>query len=438
MKLRTIILIVFCWFSNVIYSQNNQQQKELYLPEKIWKIPERNNFQDASSEYSFNRMIESENIAMFWHKEYGANPMDNTDETRRFNPKKAILECERFYNFYVDSLKLVQKGKSLTDKYKLLIFVIGGEEGTAFGGGSEDVGVLWTPAVRINKSPYGALAHEIGHSFQYLSRRDSKSGPNGPVMEMSAQYMLWQVYPDWLTFENYHLKGFLEGTHYAFLHPKNMYHSPFVLEYWSYKRGIDFWGELSRNSQEGEDVVETYKKLYKLNQDEFNDEMFDASRRFITWDLPRIDSLAGPYRNMHKTKLTETGDGWYKVDSTNCPQNYGYNAIKLKVPKYGQTIRLDFKGIVRSKEYNNSNAEFAGWRYGFVAYLNNGNRVYSKIYKDPQGRVKFKIPENTEYLWFTVTGAPRKHNSLVLKRGIEPLVEQWPYKFRLSGTFAGN
>lgn len=428
MKLKTIILILFCWYTKQVSSQNYQHAKDLYLPEKIWYVPEGNDFKNPDSNYSYNRMIESENIAMFWHKEYGTNPMDNEDISRRFDPEKAILECERFYNFYVDSLKLVIKGKSFTDRYKLLIFVFGGDEATAFGGGEGDVGILWTPAVRINKEPYGALAHEIGHSFQYLSQRDSKAGPKGPVMEMSAQYMLWQVYPEWLTFENYHLQDFLKGTHYAFLHPQNMYHSPFVLEYWSQKKGIEFWGKLSRNTKKEEDVVETYKRLNNLSQESFNNEMFDAASRFVTWDLPRVDSVAKPYRNLHKTKLNALEDGWFKIDSTNVPQSYGYNAIKLQVPKSGQIIKLKFKGN------NQMNKADAGWRYGFVASLKNGNRIYGNINDKSESIVKFQVPKNTDYLWFVVLGAPKTHSALAFKRGEKMTLKEWPYMFKIEGT----
>lgn len=51
----------------------------------------------------------------------------------------------------------------------------------------------------MSKAPYGALAHELGHSFQYMIRADNGKGPGGPISEMSAQYMLWQVYPEWMT-----------------------------------------------------------------------------------------------------------------------------------------------------------------------------------------------------------------------------------------------
>ncbi|REH00955.1 DUF6055 domain-containing protein [Flavobacterium aquicola] len=401
----SLIFLVFFGVSNA----QEKTSKKLFIPAKVWYVPENNNYDAPDSDYSYSRMIESDNIAMFWHKEYGSDPMLNADEKKRFDPKQAIAECERFYNFYVNDLKLVQKGHySVSDKYKLLIYVFGGDENTAFGGGEGEVGVLWTPAARINKIPYGALAHEIGHSFQYMSQVDSKTGPDGPVMEMSAQYMLWQVYPEWMTFENYHLKDFLKGTHYAFLHPVNMYHSPYVLEYWSQKHGIEFWGNLCRSTQTGEDVVMTYKRINSFSQEQFNDEIFDASRKFITWDLKRVEDVAKPYRNMHTAKLNQTEDGWYQIDASNSPQDYGYNGIKLTVPTAGTKVKLSFKGLAGANGYTSVLKEKAGWRYGFVASLKDGNRVYSKVFKN-DGKAEFTVPKNTEFLWLVVSGAPTEH-----------------------------
>lgn len=438
--METIVKACMVFFLAIIgmYAQEENDKKALYIPAKVWRVPENNNYDSAESDYSYSRMVESDNIAMFWHKEYGEHPMANIDTTRRFDPETALIECERFYNFYVNDLKLVEKGHSISDTYKLLIYVFGGDENTAFGGGEEEkVGILWTPATRINRPPYGALAHEIGHSFQYMSRVDSKTGPRGPVMEMSAQYMLWQVYPEWMTFENYHLKDFLKGTHYAFLHPANMYHAPYVLEYWSHKYGIEFWGKLSRSTQEGEDVVTTYKRINNLTQEQFNDDMFDASRKFITWDLKRIEEVAKPYASQHISQFNDVGDGWYQIDASNCPQNYGYNGIKLHVPKAGTNIQLRFKSILDAKGYNVVRADSAGWRYGFLASLKDGTRIYGDVHKDPEGVVEFEVPENTAYLWLVVMGAPKEHRVFPARWGENKSDEpdgQWPYKIKLEGT----
>jgi hypothetical protein len=414
-------------------------KKELFLPAKVYRIPENNDYTKDESDYSFKRMVEGDNIAIFWHKEFGDDPTTNANERKRFDPKASLKELERFYDYYVNNLKLVEKGNSLTDKYKMVVYVISGEGGTAFGGGTDNkIGMLWTPPGRINKQPYGVLAHELGHSFQYMMRADYGTGPRGPIGEMSAQYMLWQVYPEWMTFENYHLVDFLKGTHYAFLHPYNTYHSPYVLEYWSNKHGIEFFGKLSRSTKEGEDPVMTYKRITGLNQEQFNDEMFDACRRFITWDMKRIKEVAKPYANQHKAELNAVEDGWYRIAKSNCPQNYGYNGIKLQVPKAGTKITLQFKGIAGSEGFNAVKTDKAGWRYGFVAYKKDGSRIYSDVYKNADGKAKFKVPKNTEYLWLVVMGAPTEHWPVASGRqrteGNSNTEEQWPYEIKLTGT----
>ena len=413
--------------------------KELYLPAKVYRIPDNNDYANPESDYSFQRKVEGEHIAIFWHKEFGDDPSRLPNEKKRFNPAEALKELERFYDYYVNDLKLVQKGSSLTDKYKMVLYVLSGEGGTAFGGGTEDkVGMLWTPPGRMSKMPYGTLAHELGHSFQYIMRADNGAGPRGPIGEMSAQYLLWQVYPEWMTFENYHLVDFMKKTHYAFLHPTNMYHSPYVIEYWSNKHGVEFFGKLSRSTQQGEDPVMTYKRITGLNQEQFNEEMFDACRRFITWDLQRIESVARPYANQHKTTLNAVGDGWYRVAKANCPQNYGYNGIRLAVPTKNSKVTLQFRGVAGIDSFSKVKTEKAGWRYGFVAYQKDGSRVYSEVYKKEKGTVSFNVPKDTEHLWLVVMGAPTEHWPVAGGRqrpeAATTAEEQWPYEIKVSGA----
>lgn len=323
----------------------------------------------------------------------------------------------------------------------MILFVINGEGNTAFGGGADSVGILWTPAARMNKAPYGALAHELGHSFQYIARTENGRGPRGAISEMSAQYMLWQVYPEWMTFENYHLIDFMKGTHYSFLHFSNMYHSPYVLEYWSNKHGLEFFGNLCRSTQEGEDPVMTYKRVTSLTQQQFNDEMFDASRRFITWDIKRIEKVAHQYANQHTTSINAIADGWYQITKDKCPQNYGYNGIRLKIPQTGRKISVSFKGLAGAEGYSNVNTAKAGWRYGFVASKKDGTRVYGEVQRDPTGTAKFKVPKNTEHLWLVVMGAPSEHWPVADRRrqseantNTANTEEQWPYQVKFNGT----
>jgi hypothetical protein len=417
-------------------------KKKLHIPTNVWQVPKNNNFKNDTSEYCYKRMKESENIAIFWAKKFGNNPMANPDSSQRFNVDEILKESERIYNYYVNVLKFVEKKKSITDKYKCLIFIIDSKERTAFGGGEENkVGIFWAPPIRMNKKPFGALAHELGHSIQYLLKSDKakgdttlmEEGGSYSFVEMTSQFMLWQVYSEWMTFENYHLVDFMKQTYYAFLHEKNMYHSPYVLEYWSNKHGMKFIGKMWREGEKGEDPVMTYKRLTSVNQKEFNDEIFDAARRFITWDMKRIERIARPYANQHFSKLDSIGDKWYRINVNNCPQNYGYNGIKLKIPPAGTVVALNFKGIAGTEDFRTINIDKAGWRYGFLAVTKNGRRIYGKVYSDLNGIVKFKVPKKTQHLWLVVSGAPSEHWIHDVD-GKDENDEQWPYQIKLAGT----
>jgi hypothetical protein len=439
-------------------TSTNTAGKQVLIPAHIDSVPDGNDFNNPDSEFCFKHSKSSDNFVLFWAKEYGDDPMTNSVLNRRFNVGEVLKECDRFYNYYMDTLKWVDRDKSIGSKYKFLIFVIGGPGGTAYGGSIDDkIGAFWTPATRINHGPYGVVAHELGHSFQALDRADgAASFSGGSIAEMTSQYMLWQVYPEWMTFENYHLTAFMKATHLAFLHEDNQYHSPYVLEYWSDKHGVEFIGKMWREVRRGEDPVMTYKRLTGLTQEQFNDEMFDADRRFVTWDMPRIEKVAARYANQHTTSLTTT-NGWYQIATNKCPQNYGYNAIQLQVPAAQTKISLDFKGILDAEGYHVVQPEKAGWRYGFLASLEDGSRVYGDTFSKSPGTAEFTVPANTKFLWLVVMGAPTEHWIHVTprrgrgRRGATANAttnaptaattnatananEEWPYSFKLTGT----
>ncbi|WP_443938722.1 DUF6055 domain-containing protein [Pedobacter sp. MW01-1-1] len=435
-----LLLLSWC---NYAHSQDTTlPKKELYLPPKVWMVPDGNDYNNNESEYSYKRMIQSDNIAIFWSKAFGDDITKNPDPAVRLDFAEVIKECDRFYNFYVDTLHFVKKGNSVTDKYKLLIYVYQGKDNTAYGGGDEKkIGIAWTPIARIKNAPFGALAHEIGHSFQYLVNADgawgftsaAKGSRGQSIFEMTSQFMLWHVYPDWMTFENYHLKDYLKKTHYAFLHETNQYHSPYVLEYWTNKHGITFVGKLWQNAKQGEDPVMAYKRITHTNQEKFNDEMHQAATKFITWDLDQARKATKSYANQHHTDLDSLTDGWLQIKPSNCPQNYGYNGIQLKVPNAGNHVKLQFKGIAGATGFRKINTEFAGWRYSFLAVKKDGERVYGKINAANESSVKFTIPKDTDYLWLIVSGAPSTHWEH-LTDGKDDNDEQWPYQIKLTGT----
>jgi hypothetical protein len=427
MSLTTIILLCTALFQSPVYAGNG---KTIYLPEKIATVPEHNDFNDNRSEYSNKRSAESPNFIVYWAKEYGADPLLNKNLSKRFDTNRLLEQSERFFSYYTDVLKIVIKGKSVSDKHKVLILITGGDEGTAYGWGAENkVGIFWTPATRINKEPYGMVAHELGHVFQFFANCDHNNvGFNGPINEMAAQYLLWQVYPEWVTFEKFHMEGFVKKSYLAFLHPENAYHSPFLIEYWSEKHGKQFYGKMLREVRKEEDPVETYQRLTKITQEQFNNEVYDASCKFVTWDLKRVRKIADRYANQHSTVLDLTKDGWLRVSKQNCPESYGYNAIKLKVPIQGNVVAVQFRSGINAEGVNYADRAKVGWRYGFVAYRKDGKRFYGTMHDQHSSSASFTVPENTSYLWLVVIGAPESH--LKFKSMIEEL-DQYPYEIKV-------
>lgn len=382
------------------------------------------------SRFSTARMKQTDNIVFFWETGYGDNP-ETASVGYRVALTDILEQLEAMYAFYRDDLAFVQKEPSLTDQYKMVAFLFYNKEwGTVYGSGADDkVGVVLLYPSRIQSAPYGALAHELGHSFQYMVGADGKVGFEGTAWEMTSQYMLWQFYNNWPTFEGYHVTAFMNQTHLAFMHPDNQYHSPFVLEYWADLHGKALVGNLWNRSLKGEDFVMTYKRLNSLTQEAFNDELFEGVRRFVTWDLKRGNTLT-QHANKHTYKLDDIGNGWLQVPASHAPQNYGYNAIRLNAASaVGKEITVDFNGLTEAEGYTYFNKNQAGWRYGFVAYLRDGTRVYSAMGSDAQGRLSFTVPTNTSYLWFVAMGAPAMH-----WKHTDTNIAQWPYKLRFGNT----
>ena len=95
-SLSFLLFSVFIYACSTENYAGNQGKKTLYLPAKIDRIPEGNNFNDNNSEFSYKRMVESENLALFWDKEYGDNPMNNPDEKKRFDVKRHLPNASGF------------------------------------------------------------------------------------------------------------------------------------------------------------------------------------------------------------------------------------------------------------------------------------------------------------------------------------------------------
>ena len=57
------------------------------------------------------------------------------------------------------------------------------------------------------------------------------------------------------------------------------------------------------------DPVQTYKRLNNLTQEQFNNEMFEGVRRFVTWDIPSMKEANIKHIDKHQYSLIEVGAG---------------------------------------------------------------------------------------------------------------------------------
>ena len=404
--------------------------KEIYIPKDLRSM----DLQDPESKWSYHRMACTENFVIFWEKGFGDNlsdPPQLEGHSMKVNLKNLEEKLEHFYHYFYHTLQFAKTG-SKCDKYRMMVMINYSLEGTAYGGDYDgEIGALWIAPNRVQDEKLNCIAHELGHSFQSQITCDGQGEAWGGCgfFEMTSQWMLWQVNPDWMTDEKYHWDAFKTLTHKAYLHLENIYHSPYVIEYWSMKRGLPFIAELYRQGKRGEDPVMTYKRMTGLTQEQFCDEIFDACRHFINWDFPRVWKETRPYANQYTCKLNSMDDNWYQITPENCPENYGFNAIPLSIPPTGQTVTIEFCGEADKNGFHTINADKAGWRYGIVTITKEGKAVYGEMKADPVGKISYAVPENSspERLWFIVMGAPAEH---WINPNQEEKDAQWPYRHK--------
>ena len=419
----------------------DQKEKELYIPKELTndKVPEGC---VLNKNYDMEHVAQGPNVAIFYDKRWGASDPKN-DRDFPLDLEKCVAYAEDIYKWMIDVGGFTNWTTSCASKKKLLIFVERSNEGGAVGYGKPDVGIteVKRPGI-MNVNKYGVpglLQHEMMHCFQYLTHYDNKAtvyGWAGPIYEMTSQWALLKRFPDWPDLEYGHFEAFMKNTHKAFMHEDNQYHSPYVLEFWEYKHPMmvsELWeGNIEKDNQ---DPVQTYKRLNNLTQEQFIDEMFEGVCRFVTWDIPHLKEANAKHIDKHQYKLKTVSATKFRPDPSTCPQNYGYNCIKLKAPAAGKTVTIDFKGNVNLTGYKVKNGAFRGWRYGFVALKENGERIYGEMNKEESKRITFTVPEGgVKYLWFVVMGAPTEHWKHKKSSDTTDNENNWPYEFSLNGV----
>ncbi|MBP3212283.1 MAG: DUF4859 domain-containing protein [Prevotella sp.] len=403
-----------------------------------------NNYMDDNSRWSFSRSMESEHFVVFWEKGFGSDP--TKAQTYRFNPKTVLQNAEKIWDTYVTQLGFLVPGRSTTDTYKIQLYVLYQSEWRADASGVDGkMGIGHMSAGAIGARGGHTVAHEIGHTFQYLVSADlgqqhgynygygeGASGGNG-WWESCANWQAYKVYPERQFTDGEYFEGHLPKCHLNLLHEDWRYENCFVQDYWCMKHGQDFIGRLWRESNKPEDPVETYKRLNKLSQDQLCDEFYEGFARMATWDIDGIRDRASHRIGQHQSHLTRTDEGAWRVDAAYCPQNYGYNIINLNAAAGGTVVKAHFKGIAGADGYRKINVDKAGWRYGFVAYTQDGQTVYGETARDKEGTATLTLPDGCQRLFFVVMGAPTEHWRHPWDENAQN-DEQWPYEVTFEGT----
>ena len=430
---RTIAAVIVLTIALSLFAQ-----KKVFIPEDLRTM----DLNNPDSKWSYARSVETENLIFFWEKGFG-NDLDNPPmlegKPMRFNLDNLKNRVEEFYGFFRDSLKFSLPG-SKADRYKMMVMINYSLDGTAYGGTYDNfIGALWVAPNRIQDKKLNCLAHELGHSFQLQIPADSVGdawGGSG-FYEMTSQWMLWQVNPDWVKDEQYHFDAFRNLTHKAYLHMENIYHSPYVIEWWSELRGKTSIAELYRKGKKGEDPVMTYKQMYHLSQSQFCDEMFQGYQHLVNFDFSHARKETRPYACSFSTSLDAKGKDTYVIPNKVAPENYGFNAIKLSAPQAGKSVTVRFQGLLNAKGYTYVHPEKAGWRYGFVGVTTDDQTIYGDVHRDTKGKVTFKAPkdQSLKALYFIVMGAPAEHwmNPMSWGETHDPDA-QWPYQIQVKGA----
>ncbi len=405
--------------------------------------------QDDDNQWSYQRSMQSKHWVLFWEKGYGAAAPE---------PVAGILEtADKIFEMYADKLGFItiNQGKSKSDTYKMIIRLFATTEWKAEGSGIDNqIGMLSLSRWAYTSRGGQTVAHEIGHCFQYQVHCDNNDW-NGwmynwhestvnPFWEMCAQWMAYCYYPNKLLNDNEWLWNSLNGMHRHPLAGYLRYENFFIQDWFVHKHGWDAVGRLWNDCRDPEDPFETYMRTrmtgtasQKVSQ--LGDELWEWGARMTTFDLDPIRSVAaGKASWRRQTALTKDADDYWWPEKKDCIENYGNNAIRINAPSKATTLYVEFEGKAGADGYTAKNTTRAGWRIGFVAFKNDGSRVYGDLtratYNDANHTIAFDCPANCSHVWFVVSGAPTTYWTHNFTGWIDNVEEQWPYRVKFYKT----
>lgn len=403
-------------------------------------------FTKTTSQWCFARSQESEHFVVFW------------EDGVTFDKNYILDRAERAWNVYVNQLGFLTPGQSKgTDNYKIVMRMYKTDDWVASGSGEDGaVGTL-----NLSRSAYQArgghtVAHEVGHTFQFLTGVDNASRGTGGFgwgfasngsgdncfWEDCANWQGYKVYPERQFTDGEYFEQYMNKCHLNILHEDNRYNNCYYQDYLCQVYGMDFIGRIWRECKRPEDPVDVIKRICNLSQSDFSALMYDCFAHMCTWDIEGVRSYAKHRIGSHPYRLetkTVDGDEWYQVKADYCPQNYGYNITQLKVPAAGTEILVRFKGLAGEAGYRTVNKASAGWRWGLVTLMKDGTTQYGQMQTSADGVLAYTIPEGADRMWLVVMGAPttwwhHEWDRYNANAGANTNNEQWPYRVSFDGT----
>lgn len=422
----------------------------------------------SDGNWFFGRSAQSEHFIAFWQPDYGefgdtTTPSNYPESKYRVDINALLSWCEECYDGYIKTMKFSDEGHSILDVHKINIYITyppnwADPNAAAYGSGVEDqVGCLWLNATWANDK--AIVAHEVGHSFQYIVGCDKiynketsnvssmafryDVGQGNGFWEQCAQWMAYMMLPA-QTFTAYNFADYCKATYKHQLHEDTRYSNYFIHHYMTDKYGIDAVAEIWKAARAPKDALEVYMAIHDLSVAEFNAQMYEYAAHAATWDFEGLSTSGLNYVNKISYKSAKGDDGYYKVDASCCPEATGFNVIRLQNYNKGNEISIDFVGLPNEPGYNKSGtATDGGWTIGFVALSSdNTTRYYSETAiatseTDYKTSISWTIPADTRRLWAVVSATPVKYISHRWDEN-NSNDRHWPYKMAVSGATPSN
>lgn len=432
---------------------------KIYVPKEY----EGENFLSSEGKWFFGRSQQSEHFIVFWEPGWGefgdTTPTQCTSSTYKVDIDDLLDWAEKCFDKYVKTLQFATLGKSILDTRKIDIFLQYSTTWAAYGSGLENnVGCLW---INPDAAHYhSTVAHEIGHSFQYIVGCDllhNKTvsnvntaafrydvGQGNGFWEQTSQWMASVMCPEeafgsW-NFSNSDKNGYCESAYKHLLHEDNRYSSYFIHYYWTDKRGIDCLSNVWKSARNPKDALQAYMEYYNISNDEFNAEVYDYAARTVTWDFNDLKDNGTKYMDKMPFKATKQEDGSYKVDASVCPEATGFNIIRLQNYTKGKDVVMSLKGLPNETGYNKSGtASEGGWTIGFVVLSSDGSTRYYSPSVTASANTNFEteitwtVPSDTKRLYAVVAVTPTKYISHQWDEN-NSNDRLWPYQFSVSGA----